>query len=377
MAYRIHWTLLVCVASIAGSAVHGFADQAGCQTQVVRQLLKFEKALVKVYTKCFDQENLEKVPGPCLDANGQAKLDGIDLKATDKIGNSCMLTDLTALGFSTSCADYGSGATAAGAACAGLPASTVDEIVECLQCWKSAELKSYVAALYASHALEACGGDVGDTSTDCQPLACATPLPEQRNLGQSGGDSLCQKGIGKGGFKYMLKRAKILSSCALSGATRADCLTDVTVQEKLALVETKKATIIQNKCGNINPEPVPAFCCRTGMGNECTAAATRSDCLAMGVGFTVQEDKFCDVDSTCTSLGSDKQFAWWGSCPDDDVCPGTALATTDDLTACVDSVADRLVDRLLCLQIPRNGGADWPCPGSPSGAFVETSSVSG
>jgi len=345
------------------------ADQAGCQTQVVKQLLKFEKVLVKVHTSCLDQENLEKIPGPCLDATGQAKLDGVDLKVTDKIGASCMLADLTALGFSTSCADYGSGATAAGAACAGLPASTVAELVDCLQCWKAAELKAYVAALYASHALETCGGEVDDTSTDCQPLACATPLPEQRNLGMTGGDSLCQKGIGKAGFKYMLKRAKILSSCGLDGSTRADCLADATVQEKLALLETKKATIIQNKCGNINPEPVPAFCCRTGVANECTAAAARNDCVLMG--FTVQEDKFCDVDSNCAPLGSEKQFAWWGSCPDSDPCPGTALAVTDDLTACVDSVADRLVDRLLCLQIPRNGGADWPCPASASGAFVD------
>lgn len=363
MTDRTRRTFLVCVVSAAltaGPAAHSIADQAGCQTQVVKQLLKFEKALVKVYTGCLDLENLEKIPGPCPEATGQAKLDGVDLKATTKIGNSCTPADLTALGFSTSCADYGSGATAAGAACAGLPASTVGELVDCLQCWKAAELKAYVAALYASHALETCGGDVDGTSPDCQPLACATPLPEQRNLGPSGGDSLCQKGIGKAGFKYMLKRAKVLASCGLLGSTRADCLADGTVQEKLALLETKKATIIQNKCGNVNPEPVAAFCCRTGMGNACTAAATRNDCILLG--FTVQADKFCDVDSNCASLGGDKQFAWWGSCPDSDPCPGTALATTGDLTTCVDSVADRLVDRLLCLQIPRNGGADWPCP---------------
>jgi hypothetical protein len=366
---RMRRVLFVCVVLTVAPAAGVGADEAGCQKNLLKQLLKFERTLVKVYTRCLDLENFEKIPGPCLDATGQTKLDRVDLKVGEKLANSCTSVDLGALGFSTSCADYGSGATGAGAACAGLPASTVAEVVECLQCWKSAELRAYVAVLYASHALEACGGAVDDTSSDCQPLACATPLPEQRALGSSGGDALCQKGVGKAGFKYMLKRTKILSSCALQGTPRADCLADATVQEKLALLETKKATIIQNKCGNINPEPVPAFCCRTGAGNECTAAATREDCVDMG--FTVQDDKFCDLDSTCTSLGSDKQFAWWGSCPDDDPCPGTALATTDDLTACVDSVGDRLVDRLLCLQIPRNGGADWPCPGSPSGAFVE------
>jgi hypothetical protein len=41
------------------------------------------------------------------------------------------------------------------------------------------------------------------------------------------------------------------------------------------------------------------------------------------------------------------------------------------MAACVDSVADRVVDRLLCLQLRANGGADWPCPGSPGGAFVD------
>jgi hypothetical protein len=245
----------------------------------------------------------------------------------------------------------------------------VAQVVDCLECWKDAELKNYVAVLYASHALATCGGAVDSTSPDCQPLACTTPQPEQRNLGSSGADSLCQKGIGKAGFKYMLKRAKILSSCGLAGDTRAACLADPTVQEKLALLEAKKETIIQNKCGNVNPEPVPVFCCRTGAGNDCVAASTRADCELLG--FTFQDDKFCDVDFTCQSVMGDKQFAWWGSCPDSASCPGTALGTTDDIAGCVDSVADRLVDRLLCLQIPRNLNADWPCPSSPSGAFVE------
>jgi len=48
------------------------------------------------------------------------------------------------------------------------------------------------------------------------------------------------------------------------------------------------------------------------------------------------------------------------------VCPetGAALASRNDLIACVDASADQIVDELLCLQFRGNGGA-------PSGAFPE------
>jgi len=32
------------------------------------------------------------------------------------------------------------------------------------------------------------------------------------------------------------------------------------------------------------------------------------------------------------------------------------------MIACVDTSADAIVDELLCLQFPANGGSDWPCP---------------
>jgi hypothetical protein len=61
------------------------------------------------------------------------------------------------------------------------------------------------------------------------------------------------------------------------------------------------------------------------------------------------------------------------------VCPetGAALASRDDLVACVDASTDQIVDELLCLQFPANAGSDWPCPapdGSPSGAFLSDES---
>ena len=39
-----------------------------------------------------------------------------------------------------------------------------------------------------------------------------------------------------------------------------------------------------------------------------------------------------------------------------------SAVTLDDLTACVDTSADTIVNELLCLQFRRNAGADWPCP---------------
>src|SRR5262249_7870064 len=50
-----------------------------------------------------------------------------------------------------------------------------------------------------------------------------------------------------------------------------------------------------------------------------------------------------------------------------------AVASRDDLVACVDASADQIAAELISLQFRGNGGADWPCPladGSPSGAFL-------
>ena len=69
-------------------------------------------------------------------------------------------------------------------------------------------------------------------------------------------------------------------------------------------------------------------------------------------------------------MGGMQTITWWGVCPE----TGAALASRNDLIACVDASADQIVDELLCLQFRGNGGADWPCPapdGSPSGAFPE------
>jgi hypothetical protein len=358
-----HAFRLVLAVVLAAVAPPTHADPVTCQKQLVKQLLKYEKIYVKLHAKCLDLENLQKIPGPCPDATATLKIDTVNQKVADKISGACTTGDLTALGFPPSCA-LGASSGAAQDACGGLPVATVAEAVECIKCWKSAELAAYTATLYASHAVEVCGA-LDDTSGTCTPLGCTTPLPDQRNL--TGSEVDCQRGIGKAGVKYLVSRSKALIACGVLGGTQASCLADADVQQRLASAEAKKMAVILGKCGNQDPEPSPAFCCRT-TGNICVAAATRDDCVTAG--GEPQENKFCDVDDTCASVAGNKQLTWWGSCPTSEPCPGAALATTGDLIDCVDGVADRLVDRLLCLQFRGNGGADWPCPGSPSGAFL-------
>jgi len=214
-----------------------------------------------------------------------------------------------------------------------------------------------------------CAGDLGETSTVCSDLDCTTPLPDQRNLGDTA-ENDCQRGIAKAGIKYFLSREKVLEKCGLAGGTAASCLGDPKVDAALTKVEAKKSTYIHKKCGNRDPAPSPAFCCRT-TGNQCVAAADRDDCET-NLGGNVQEDKFCNAGSCDPSPGN-KKITWWGYCPESNSCPGTALTTLDDLIACVDTTADAILDELLCIQFP----SGWPCPvspGSASGAFLDVPS---
>ena len=219
-----------------------------------------------------------------------------------------------------------------------------------------AAIVEFLGVLYASHAVEVCGS-LDESSPNCSDLDFATPLPIQRNLGDTA-ENDCQIGIGKAGVKYLLTREKTLEKCALAGNTRATCLADqVVVQPKLQKAETKKEVLIQNKCGNRHPVANPPFCCRTApMMQACMAAASRDDCT-MNIMGDVIEGKTC-VAGSCQSQMGNQVITWWEVCPE----TGTALATRDDLVACVDATADLIVDELMCLQFRGNGGADWPCP---------------
>jgi hypothetical protein len=343
------------------------ADPVTCQKQIIKTLAAFKKISLTAPEKCLDKENEFKLPGPCPDAATQLKIQKKSTAATAKISTSCTMGDLTTLGFPADC-QFEAVTQGREGLCAALPVTTPAEFAACLQCWKAAEVAEFLAILYASHSLEVCSGSLDEGSPTCSGLDFATPLPDQRNLGDTA-ENDCQVGIGKAGVKYLLTREKTLEKCALAGGTQASCLADLVLQAKLQKAEMVKQVLIQKTCGNRDPVPSPPFCCKTGMANACVAATSRDDCT-MNLGGQVQEGKTCSAGSCAPVMGGMQKITWWGVCPE----TGAALASRDDLIACVDATADQIVTELLCLQFRGNGGADWPCPapdGSASGAFLE------
>jgi hypothetical protein len=352
------------VAAVIALATPAHADPFDCQRTMSKALQKYQLKYMKVQVKCLKLENRGVFAGPCPDVDSSAKIDEAAAKATAKIAGDCTPADLLALGFPTDCA-YKASPAGAEAACAALPVLNGLDIdptllAQCLECWKTAELAEYMAILYPSHALGICAGTTSAQSSVCSDLECTTPLPDQRDLPDAEGD--CQHGIGKAGFKYLYKRERALEKCALS-STRATCLADPTIQSILGKVEQSKFAKITSSCGSRDPAPSPPFCCKTGMANECTAAASRDDCV-MNLGGEVQEDKTCGMGGTCDPTPGNKKITWWANCPESNMCPGTPLSTTNDLIDCVDVSADAAIDQLMCLVFRGNGGADWPCPAS-------------
>jgi hypothetical protein len=349
---------LVCVGSVR-------AEPVNCQKQIVKNLLKFKKIYLKKAGKCIDNENLGKIPGPCPDAATQLKVQTVATKVHDKIAESCPAPDLATLGFPNNCA-FEATATGIEGTCAALPVTTPGEFADCLICWKGAELAEFLAILYASHANEVCGGALDDTSPVCSDLDCATPLPVQHNLGDTG-ENDCQKAVGKYGIKHLVSIEKVYEKCGLAGNNQATCLADPVVQLGIQKSQTKLETGIKNKCSNNrDPIPDPPYCCRTDpMGQQCTASASRDDC-EMNLAGTVIEGKTCTAGS-CTPVGGGNQsITWWSSCPIG-ACTGT-LDTRDELIACVDNSAEDAAAELLCIQF----ASGWTCPsGSPSGAFLD------
>jgi hypothetical protein len=343
------------VAVATATVAHPTTDPTAlCQKTIVQQLLKYEKTYLKSHIKCLDNQNKGVTPGPCPDANAALKIQLSNSKVRAKITQKCTLAQITSLGYRTDCA-YESATTGREGQCAALPVTTPDEFTECLKCWKRAESSELIALLYASHANEVCGGSLDESSPRCSDLDCTTPLPDQRNLGDTG-ENDCQRMVSKAGVLYALKRQKTLEKCLLAGGNKASCLGDAVVQLKLAKAETQKETRIKNKCGNRQPIANPPFCCRTGQANQCLVATSRDDCTT-NLNGQVQEGKICDAGS-CTPQGAPHAITWWENCPESDTCPGTALATLDDLIACVDTSADAITDELLALQFPTS----YPTP---------------
>ena len=347
-------------ALVFAAPIIAVADPVTCQTAIVRQLQKFKRLDLRAQLKCLRLENLGKLTAPpCPDLPTQLKIQTARDTAAAGIATGCSLADAASLGFPSDC-NLEAGATGAEGACAALPVTTPQQFGQCLACWKAAEASEFMALLVASHAEEVCGGSLDETSPQCSGLDCTTPLPDQRNLGNTA-ENDCQVGIAKGGIKYLLKREKTLETCALKGGTQASCLADLSVQLLLTRAADAKDALIKRQCGNRIPTASPPFCCRTGTGQSCTVVATRQDCTnIMG---TVMEGKTCNaITLNCNNVGGpNKPITWWETCPESDTCTGT-LATIDDLISCVDTSADTMVNELICFQIPRNSHADWPCP---------------
>ncbi len=358
------WALAIVLAGLAPQAA---AEPVACQKNIVKSLLKLKKTYLKKVAKCLDNQNLGKIAGPCPDAATALKVQTTRDKVIAKIAASCPDPDLSTLGFAATCA-FEATPTGVESACAALPVTTPTEFATCLACWKEAELAEFLATVYASHAVEVCGGSLDETSPTCSELDCAVPLPDQRDLGNTG-ENDCQKGLGKASVKHLVQVEKILEKCGLASRTRADCLADLAVQAALDKSEFKLETLVKKKCGNRDPAPATPFCCRTGMGNQCSAAATRDECTGM-LGGTVQDNKVCGMGGTCDSIPGGQKVTWWSTCPISDTCPGTPLATLDDLIDCVDATVDEITDELLCVQFASGWG---PCPAdaSPSMAFLD------
>jgi hypothetical protein len=357
---------VVVAALVALAVAPAAADPVLCQKTIAKQYTVLKKKTLKGVGKCLDKENLGTLPGPCPDAATAAKLTTTRQKVEAKVAATCSMADATALGFFPAC-NFGltDDDSPADQACRTLPVTTPAELAACISCWKQSSFYAFLGVLYASHVEELCGVQPMSTSSVCTAGGCVvgSPYPEQRDLGDTG-ENDCQRAIGKAGIKYMLAREKIVEKCALTGAARATCIADPDVVALTGKAVAKKDAVIHDKCGNRDPVLAVPFCCKT-VGNSCVAAATREDCETGG--GQVQDNKTCGVGNTCDPVGGGQSITWWDVC-ESQYCGNTAAATLDDVIACVGKRADEYVDAMLCYQFGQN---DWPCPSSPSGAFLD------
>jgi hypothetical protein len=356
--------LLLSLPALVGTAS---ADPVLCQKTIAKQYTVLKKKTLKGVGKCLDKQNKGDLPGPCPDPVTAGKLDIARQKVEGKVAATCSMADAAALGFAFCSYGIAQEDSAVEASCRSLPLTTPAELAACLTCWKTADFYEFLALLYASHAVELCGGALGMSSAVCSQGGCASFLgttPDQRDLGDTA-ENDCQKAIGKAGIKYLLSREKLLEKCLLEGGNQSSCLNDPVIQLKLGSAEAKKEAVIEDKCGPRDPLPNLPFCCRT-TGNNCVAAADRDTCVSGG--GEVQEGKTCGVSNTCDPIpGSQQKITWWDTCPRR-YCGNSSVTTLAELIDCVDDKADEIVDSMLCYQFP---GSGWLCPSSPSAAFLD------
>jgi hypothetical protein len=350
--------VLIVIVGLATPTVPVLADTATCKKAIVKQLFRYERVYLRRHARCLDRDNKGDIGGTdqCPDLTTQTRIQDTNTAVTENIADKCTISDIAALGYRADCV-YGPETTGIEADCAALPVTTPTEFAECMKCWKSAELAEYLGLLYASQSVGFCGGSLDATSPVCSELGCTVPLPEQRDLGDTG-ENDCQIGIGRSGARYLVNRMRILERCLLEGGNQASCLADPDLQTKLATQEARKETSIKRKCGNRTPSVTSNFCCRCGpMGGTCTQVpTTREDCLAIDPSCKIQEGKLCNLEGD-PCANAPKEITWWVSCPKDGCSPATPLASIDDVIACVDASADVIADELLCLQFPTS----YPC----------------
>ena len=64
----------------------------------------------------------------------------------------------------------------------------------------------------------------------------------------------------------------------------------------------------------------------------------------------MQDNKVCGMGGTCENAPGGQKVTWWETCPISDTCPGTPLATIDDVISCVDATADEKIEALVAKQ---------------------------
>jgi hypothetical protein len=353
------YTVPMLIALVAVPATAATDPTLLCHKTVVKQLEKYKKTHLKLYRNCIDKQNRNLIPGPCLDATASAKLALAEGKVAAAIAKKCTTTNLSTLGYRTDC-QYGAVTPGVGGTCAALPVTSATEFATCMMCWKGAEFSRFVSTLYASHATEVCDGALDNTSATCSAVGCTSPLPTQRDLGDSA-ENDCQRGMAKAALNYMLKREKILDKCMLLGQSYGACLVDPKSQLQLAKAETQKVTLIQKFCNNYAPVADPPFCCRSGMGQACVVATDRADCVD-NLGGQVSEGRTCELGTCENQPGPNKSLTWWEHCPINQPCPGPTLGDIDGVIDCVDAVADGVVSNVLCLQFPNGAACATPAP---------------
>src|SRR5688572_29085288 len=246
-AHRLSVVAVAAAVFLGSASAYAVTDPIVlCQKTIIKQLEKFKKTHLKVYRNCLDKENRNLVAS-CLDLKSDLKLDATALKVQEAIAKKCTIAIITGpLGYRSDC-QYGAATPGVGGTCAALPVTTPNEFAACMECWKGAEFSRFVATLYASHSQEVCGAALDNTSPTCSAVGCTSPVPEQRNLGDSA-ENDCQRMLSKATINYLLKREKALDRCLLTGASYDTCLNDDKVELLIQKAEIQKETLILKKC---------------------------------------------------------------------------------------------------------------------------------